>query len=72
MTSATYLGRTEGWLTYDFLRSWRASWREAGRGRGKAWFAFRFDGAESEIDLEAHPQPEFDDWRWGYLAERPT
>lgn len=21
--------------------------------------------------MEAHPQPEFDDWRWGYLAEAP-
>jgi putative (di)nucleoside polyphosphate hydrolase len=35
------------------------------------WFAFRFDGEAAEFDLAAHGEPEFEAWRWGYLAEAP-
>jgi putative (di)nucleoside polyphosphate hydrolase len=71
--SVTYLARTDGWLTYDFpeghggpkaFRGWR--------GQKQVWFAFRFDGADEEFDLLAHGEPEFDTWRWGYLAEAPA
>ena len=70
--SVTYLGRTDGWLAYDFpaghggtkaLRGWK--------GQKQVWFALRFDGAEAEFNLAAHPPPEFDAWRWGYLDEAP-
>jgi putative (di)nucleoside polyphosphate hydrolase len=66
----TYLGRTEGWIAYDFpenhggpkaFRGWK--------GQKQVWFAFRFDGEDSDFDLEAHGEPEFDAWRWGYLEE---
>jgi len=68
--TATRLGRTDGWITYDFpeghggpkvYRGWR--------GQKQVWFAFRFDGEETEFDLLAHGEPEFDAWRWGYLDE---
>jgi putative (di)nucleoside polyphosphate hydrolase len=71
-SSASYLGRTDGWITYDYPPELRG--RKAGRGfRGQkqVWFAFRFDGDEAEFDLEAHGAPEFEAWRWGYLAEAP-
>lgn len=70
--SVTHLGRTDGWLAYDFppdhggtkaLRGWK--------GQKQVWFALRFDGAEDEFNLAAHPPPEFDAWRWGYLDEAP-
>lgn len=70
--SVTVLGRTDGWLTYDFPpehagspigRSWK--------GQRQVWFALRFDGDDQEIDLEAHPPAEFDAWRWGRLSETP-
>jgi putative (di)nucleoside polyphosphate hydrolase len=67
-----YLGRTDGWITYDFPeghggpKAWRG-WK----GQKQVWFAFRFDGDEREFDLEAHGEPEFDAWRWGYLEETP-
>ena len=35
------------------------------------WFAFRFDGQDSEFDLAAHHEPEFEGWRWAYLEEAP-
>ena len=68
--NVSYLGRTDGWLSYDFphdhggtkaMRGWK--------GQKQVWFAFRFDGKEAEFDLAAHPPAEFDAWRWGYLDE---
>ena len=70
--SVTSLGRTDGWLAYDFppdhggtkaLRGWK--------GQKQVWFALRFDGKDAEFNLAAHPPPEFDAWRWGYLDEAP-
>lgn len=70
--SATYLGRTDGWIRYDFPDGYAGSKAARGfRGQKQAWFAFRFDGDETEFDLAAHAEPEFDAWRWGYLAEAP-
>ena len=70
--TATYLGRTDGWITYDFPENHGGPKAYRGwRGQKQVWFAFRFDGAETEFDLEAHGEPEFDAWRWGYLAEAP-
>ena len=70
--SVAYLARTEGWLTYDFPEGHRGPKAYRGwRGQKQVWFAFRFDGTEGEFDLEAHGEPEFDAWRWGYLAEAP-
>jgi putative (di)nucleoside polyphosphate hydrolase len=43
----------------------------AWRGQRQVWFAVRFDGEETEIDLEAHPPVEFDAWRWASLSEAP-
>jgi putative (di)nucleoside polyphosphate hydrolase len=69
---ATYLGRTDGWITYDFPenhggpKAWRG-WR----GQKQVWFAFRFDGDDAEFDLAAHHEPEFDAWRWAHLEETP-
>jgi putative (di)nucleoside polyphosphate hydrolase len=66
----TFLGRTDGWVAYDFppghggakaMRGWK--------GQKQVWFAFRFDGQDADFDLAAHPPPEFDAWRWAFLAE---
>jgi putative (di)nucleoside polyphosphate hydrolase len=68
----TFLGRTEGWIAYDFPENHRGPKAFRGwRGQKQVWFAFRFDGEETDIDLQAHGEPEFDDWRWGYLEEAP-
>ena len=68
--SASLLGRTEDWLSYDFppeaLRQ-RKGWM----GQKQIWFALRFEGDETEINLTAHHQVEFDAWRWGNLDEAP-
>jgi putative (di)nucleoside polyphosphate hydrolase len=71
--SATYLARTDGWITYDYPDGFQGSKRARGyRGQKQVWFAFRFDGDEAEFDLAAHTEPEFEAWRWGYLEEAPA
>ena len=72
VTSVDYLACTEGWLIYDFPADFASSKKARGfKGQKQAWFAFRFTGEESEIDLEADAHVEFDDWRWGALDETP-
>jgi len=70
--SVTHLGRTEGWLVYDFPADHGGSKLAKGwKGQRQVWFALRFDGEESEFDLTRHGPPEFDTWRWGRLDEAP-
>jgi putative (di)nucleoside polyphosphate hydrolase len=71
VTTVTYLGRTDGWLTYDYPPLVAEPFRRGWKGQKQVWFAFRFDGDEAEIDLAAHHEQEFEAWRWGYLAEAP-
>jgi putative (di)nucleoside polyphosphate hydrolase len=72
-STVSYLGRTDGWIVYDFPADFSGPKLVRGfRGQKQVWFAFRFDGDEAEFDLEAHHEPEFDTWRWGYLAEAPA
>ena len=71
-SSVTHLARTDGWIVYDYPPELAGSKRGRGfKGQKQVWFAFRFDGPETEFDLAAHHEPEFDAWRWGYLAEAP-
>lgn len=70
--SVSYLGRTDGWITYAYPADFVGAKAARGfKGQKQVWFAFRFDGDESEFDLAAHHEPEFEAWRWGYLAEAP-
>lgn len=70
--NASYLGRTDGWVVYDYPPGVSGPKAVRGfKGQKQVWFAFRFDGDEAEFDLAAHHEPEFDAWRWGYLAEAP-
>ena len=72
VTSAKLLGRTEGWISYDFPPEVAGSKMARGwMGQKQVWFAFRFTGDDSEIDLEAHGEVEFDAWTWGKLDEAP-
>lgn len=44
------------------------------RGQKQRWFAFRFEGEESEIRINPPPgghQPEFDAWAWTPMALLP-
>jgi len=70
VSSVRYLGRTDGWITYNFPEGYGGSKAAKGwRGQKQVWFAFRFEGEDSEVDLTTHEQIEFDAWRWGDIAE---
>jgi putative (di)nucleoside polyphosphate hydrolase len=69
--SVETLGVMPGWLTYEFPPYPDPTHRLARfRGQRQLWFAMRFTGDESEIDLATSRdgQPvEFDTWRWERL-----
>jgi putative (di)nucleoside polyphosphate hydrolase len=71
ITSAVVLGATKEWLSYDFPPYAGPPHRLARfRGQRQRWFAMRFTGPESEIDVtRATPEApqEFDAWRWERL-----
>src|SRR5579875_811396 len=68
--SVSLLARAEGWITYDFPPGYGGSKAARGyHGQRQAWFAFRFEGDEREIDLETHAEVEFDAWKWARLEE---
>ena len=73
--SARFIARTRNWLTYDLPEALvGVAWEGRYRGQKQMWFAARFEGAESEIDIgprDGHEQ-EFDAWRWVTLDELPT
>ena len=70
VTSASLLGRTTEWLSYDFPADAKRH-KEGWIGQKQIWFALRFEGDEAEIRLDAQDPPEFDAWRWAALAETP-
>jgi putative (di)nucleoside polyphosphate hydrolase len=73
VSSTEYLARTEDWITYDFPPGYQGSKVSRGwKGQKQIWFALRFTGVESEINLYAHRPIEFDDWRWARIDEAPT
>jgi putative (di)nucleoside polyphosphate hydrolase len=68
---AELLGESSGWLRYDLPDGLAEKlWGGGYRGQEQKWFAFRFTGKDSDIDLTRH-EPEFAEWRWADPAELP-
>ena len=66
----------DGWFTYDLPPELVGiSWKGRYRGQKQKWFALRFTGAESEIDVlkpgGGEYKPEFSRWRWETLPRLP-
>jgi putative (di)nucleoside polyphosphate hydrolase len=68
VSSARLLALTPGWLAYDFPAGYR---KKNWIGQRQKWAAMLFEGADSEIRLDADAHQEFDAWRWGALEEAP-
>lgn len=63
--SVQILGRTQGWLHYRLPKRFiRQTEDPVCIGQKQIWFLLRLTGADSDIRLDAHDDPEFDDWRW--------
>lgn len=72
--SILMLARTRDWLLYDLPSELiGVAWEGRYRGQKQIWFAARFEGEESEIDIGPRPghAAEFDAWRWTSVAELP-
>jgi putative (di)nucleoside polyphosphate hydrolase len=70
--NASLIGEIPGWLTYELppeLLGVALKGRYA--GHRLRWYAMRFEGEDSEINLSQRPgvKPEFDAWQWVPLAE---
>jgi putative (di)nucleoside polyphosphate hydrolase len=74
--SVSLITEAPGWFAYDLPAELIAtSWGGRYRGQKQKWFALRFEGEESEIDV-LHPgggkhKPEFSEWRWERLPRLP-
>jgi putative (di)nucleoside polyphosphate hydrolase len=70
------LGEVSGWLKYDIPRDIVGqAWKGKYRGQKQKWYALRFTGDESEIDIATpgggEHKPEFVEWRWERLENTP-
>jgi putative (di)nucleoside polyphosphate hydrolase len=73
--SVEKLGEIKDWIYYDIPREIAGqAWKGKYRGQKQKWYALRFTGKESEIDI-AEPagghDPEFIEWRWEPLSNTP-
>ena len=69
--SAEIIAEAPGWYNYDLPEHLIGkSWKGKYRGQTQKWFAARFTGKDSEINLAppGHKQ-EFDQWRWVKMNE---
>ncbi len=67
---ARIIAESRDWLTYDLpprllKRAWGGKWR----GQRQKWFLLRFQGEDSDIDVNRHHPPEFSSWRWAEVGE---
>jgi len=75
ISSVERMGEIADWLNYDIPPDIIGqAWNGRYRGQTQKWFALRFTGDNSEIDIE-HPagghEPEFAEWRWEPLKNLP-
>lgn len=61
---ATILAASRFWYSYDLPPEIAAKkWRGRYRGQTQKWYAMRFEGSDSDVDLNS-AHPEFDAWKW--------
>ena len=74
--SVSLIRAAPGWFSYDLPADLVAtSWGGRYRGQTQKWFALRFAGKDSEIDVlkpgGGRHKPEFLAWRWEQLERLP-
>jgi putative (di)nucleoside polyphosphate hydrolase len=68
---AVIIGESSQWHAYDLPdhlvpRLWGGRYR----GQKQKWFAMRFEGVDSDIDIETE-HPEFCEWKWIPIQQLP-
>lgn len=73
--SVEKLAEAPEWYTYDLpVDATKKTWRGRYQGQRQKWFALRFLGDESEINVESPAggfKPEFDTWQWVPMETLP-
>ena len=73
--SVQKLGEIAEWLTYDLPGEVaKKAWKGKYRGQKQKWYALRFTGKDSEINIDdpgGGHKPEFVEWRWVEMRELP-
>jgi len=73
--SVEKLGEVSDWLSYDIPRTVAGrTWKGRYRGQRQKWYAMRFTGDDSEINVEnpgGGHKPEFISWRWEPMQNLP-
>jgi putative (di)nucleoside polyphosphate hydrolase len=74
--SVEKIGETKGWVTYDLPPELVGiAWKGKYCGQKQKWFALRFTGKDTEIDVKqpggGEHRPEFEDWRWEKIERLP-
>lgn len=75
MRSVSLLAEAPNWINYDLPPELVGiALKGKYRGQTQKWFAFRFEGNESEIAINPPPgghTAEFDTWAWKPMADLP-
>ncbi len=73
ITSAKIVAESSEWYPYDLPADLLGRiWGGRYRGQKQRWFALRFTGNDSEINIRpTDHEPEFDSWRWASMADLP-
>jgi putative (di)nucleoside polyphosphate hydrolase len=72
--SVEIIAEAPGWLSYDLpTELLGVALKGRYRGQRQKWFAMRFLGSESEIDISPRNgrKAEFEAWRWAKMTELP-
>jgi putative (di)nucleoside polyphosphate hydrolase len=68
---ASIIGEMDDWLTYELPPHLIGiAFHGKYRGQRQKWFALRFVGRDSDIDLHTH-EPEFAEWKWVDMEALP-
>ncbi|MGA2129352.1 MAG: RNA pyrophosphohydrolase [Xanthobacteraceae bacterium] len=75
ISSVELAAETADWLSYDLPPEVASeAFRGRYRGQTQKWYALRFTGDDSEIDVVAPAgghEPEFSEWRWEPMRNLP-
>ena len=75
VSSVSFLAEASDWFAYNLPEDIaQEAWKGRYKGQRQKWFALRFEGEESEINIESPPNglnAEFYAWRWEKMALLP-
>ncbi len=76
VTNVTLLAEASDWFSYDLPEEIaKEAWKGRYIGQTQKWFALRFTGDDSEINIltpAGGHKAEFDQWKWVAMADLPA